>query len=204
MNIRGAVNSTGMNFIPGFAKEGNGSMRLLLVLGLVATIAMPTVVFSQPANDECAGAEVIPFNTGVTLQAIDTTTATTSANPVTGAPCAGSAIGTCEFDVWYSWTPVTDGLLEASLCDLVDFDSDLLIYTGGCGVLDEVACNGDGTGCGGFTSFVAGFEVVAGTEYIIRIGGWNNASFGVGDLQLTFSDLLPPSNLLCRVSMKCW
>ncbi|RUA07822.1 MAG: hypothetical protein DSY81_11165 [Bacillota bacterium] len=172
-------------------------MRLLLVLGLVATIAMPTVVFSQPANDECAGAEVIPFNTGVTLQAIDTTTATTSANPVTGAPCAGSAIGTCEFDVWYSWTPGTDGLLEASLCDLVNFDSDLLIYTGGCGVLDEVACNGDGAGCGGYTSFVAGFEVVAGTEYIIRIGGWDAASSGVGDLQLTFSELLPVSNLLC-------
>ncbi len=172
-------------------------MRFLLLLSLFLAFIVPSVGYSQPANDECAGAEVIPFAVGVTLQPLDNTTATTSANPVTGAPCAGTAIGTCEADVWYSWTPATDGLVEMSTCNIVTFDSDLLIYSGGCGTLDEVACNGDGAGCAGFSSLVAGFPVLGGTEYLIRIGGWDAASTGTGDLQITFSSLLPPSNLAC-------
>ncbi|MDE0960375.1 MAG: hypothetical protein OSB09_06310 [Planctomycetota bacterium] len=172
-------------------------MRHLLILGLVFTFALPTAVYSQPANDECAGAEVIPFNTGITLQPIDTTTATTSANPVVGTPCAGSAIGTCESDVWYSWTPDSDGLVQVSTCDLVDFDSDVLVYAGGCGTLDEVACNGDGAGCAGFTSLIAGFQVLGGTEYLIRVGGWAAGEVGVGDLEFNFSALVPVTNLLC-------
>jgi hypothetical protein len=169
----------------------------LLILGLAFTFALPTYIHSQPANDECAGAEVIPYNFGITLQAIDTTTATTSANPVVGAPCAGSAIGTCESDVWYSWTPAVDGLVQISTCNLIDFDSDVLVYSGGCGTLEEVACNGDGGGCAGFSSLIAGFQVLGGTEYLIRIGGWDAASAGVGDLEISFNDLLPVSNLLC-------
>ena len=39
--------------------------------------------------------------------------------------------------------------------------------------------------------------MLGGTEYLIRVGGWEVGNTGVGDLEITFSDLLPVSNLIC-------
>lgn len=171
-------------------------MRHLIVLGVLAVFAMPAIGIAQPANDECAGATDVGF-TGAGTVAIDTTTATTSADPINDAVCAGTAIGTCESDVWYTWTPDTDGIVSVSTCNSVTFDTDVFVYTGTCGALTEVACNGDGAGCAGFSSVTPIFDVVAGTPYTIRVGGWDAASVGTGDLNIDYSCVIPVSGLIC-------
>ena len=174
-------------------------MRLLIILGVVSVFAMPTLAIAQPANDECAGAEVIPFATGTTVVPLDTTTATSSADAVSDVACPGTFIGTCESDVWYSWTAGSDGIAQMGTCNDAAFDTDILVYSGACGALagSEVACNGDGGGCAGFTSFIPFFPVTAGTNYLIRVGGWDINSFGTGNLTIEFSGLIPVTGLTC-------
>ena len=83
-----------------------------------------------------------------------------------------------------------------STCDLTTVDTDILVYSGACGALTEVSCNGDGP-CTNFTSLTPFFEVTAGTTYTIRLGVWNAASVGTGDLNINYSSLVPVSNLVC-------
>ena len=160
-------------------------MRLFIVLGVLAVFALPTTGIAQPANDECAGAIDVGFTGAGTVTGWDNTTATTSADPVNDAVCAGTAIGTCESDIWYSWTPAQDGIVQMSTCDLTTVDTDILVYSGACGALTEVSCNGDGP-CTNFTSLTPFFLVTAGTTYTIRLGGWNSGT-GVGTGTITIS-----------------
>jgi len=170
-------------------------MRLLIIMGVLVVFAMPTVAIAQ---DECAVADTIPFAVGVTVQAIDNTAATQSADPVNDALCAGTAIGGMFSDIWFSWTAGEDGILTVSTCNTITFDSDIIVYSGGCGALVEVACNGDAAGCAGFSSLIPYFDVTSGTEYHIRIGGWDaGTGVGTGDMTLEFSNLIPVSNLAC-------
>jgi len=47
----------------------------------------------------------------------------------------------------------------------------------------QVACNGDGAGCAGYTSSME-YNCTAGQTYYIRIGGWQGA-VGTGTLNIT-------------------
>ena len=75
--------------------------------------------------------------------------------------------------------------MTASLCGWVDFDSDLAVYQGGCAALSQVGCNGDGSGCVNLSSIVTDVPVSAGTEYMIRVGGWSETAAGTGNLEIT-------------------
>ena len=162
----------------------------------ISILLIPSLATAQPANDECAGAEAAPF-TGAGTIAIDNTTATTSADPINDAGCAGTVIGTCESEVWYTWTPDTDGIVQVSTCNIVTFDTDIFVYTGACGALTEVACNGDDAGCAGFSSITPIFDVTAGTTYTVRVGGWDASSVGTGELLVDYNCVIPVSGLIC-------
>ena len=60
-------------------------------------------------------------------------------------------------------------------------DSDIVVYEGSCGSMTQVACNGDGSGCGGYSSLTT-FNVSQGAYYLIRVGGWDSGSVGSGSL----------------------
>tara|TARA_B100001964_G_C13813703_1_gene414178 strand:- start:173 stop:511 length:339 start_codon:yes stop_codon:yes gene_type:complete len=47
--------------------------------------------------------------------------------------------------------------------------------------MTQVACNGDGDGCGGYSSILT-MNVTEGNFYLIRVGGWGSSSMGSGDL----------------------
>jgi len=143
------------------------------------------------AQDECSTA--VTANLGP--NAFSTATSTTSAQPVDEAQCAGTYLswGTANKDMWFRWTAPSDGLLNLDTCFAGSFDTSMVLYSGSCGALTQVACNGDGeglTGCQTFYSSIAGFEVLGGTTYYIRIGGYTPASgvseSGAGQLNLAF------------------
>lgn len=144
--------------------------------------ADPACVPAGP-GDECND----PIAASLGSNAIDTTGATDSADLSDGSQCTGTFLGEFVQDVWYSFTPASDGLLTADLCNLVNFDSDVAIYSGSCGALTQVACNGDGPGCANFSSRLSDVPVFAGTEYKIRVGGWNPGSAGTGAMELSLT-----------------
>ncbi|MGE4613286.1 MAG: hypothetical protein AAEJ46_02985, partial [Planctomycetota bacterium] len=133
------------------------------------------------AGDECSTAFIAVEG----ANAIDTTAMTTGIDPISDAQCPGSFLGVFNQDAWYSFTPAANGSMDVSTCDAINFDSDLAVYSGGCGTLTQIACNGDGTTCGAFTSLITGVAVTGGSEYLIRCGGWDGTSSGTGTLTIT-------------------
>lgn len=138
---------------------------------------------SSLAGDDCSTAIVALAG----LNAVDTTLATTSADLADATQCGGTFLGGFHSDIWFSYIPASDGLLTASLCGIVNFDSDIAVYEGPCGGLAQIACNGDASGCAGLTSQVNDVPVTSGVEYLVRVGGWNETANGIGDLNLTLS-----------------
>ena len=134
---------------------------------------------TPPANDECAGAQVV----GLGATVYDTNGATTSA---TAFSCiaAGS-------DVWFSHTASNSGGLQFSTCNATN-DTVLEVYTGACGGLTSVACNDDTCGVGLLRARVTLPNAVAGTTYFIRLGGFGS-TLGTGTLVIEEVDPTPPN-----------
>ncbi|MEE2906836.1 MAG: hypothetical protein VX527_03290, partial [Planctomycetota bacterium] len=89
----------------------------------------------------------------------------------------GSAHEGCEFDgqtyndIWFRYTTTCNGLLAVSTCNLVNYDSDLVVYRGwDCDNLELLDCNDDGPGCAGYSSHIE-IPVLEGEEILIRVGG---------------------------------
>ena len=101
--------------------------------------------------------------------------------PYSDAQCSGTYLGEMHADVWFSYIACEDGPLTVSTCNLINFDSDIVIYEGSCDSMTQVACNGDTTSCAGYSSSVT-FNVAGGALYQFRIGGWDIAAEGSGSL----------------------
>jgi len=130
-------------------------------------------IFFNPAGNECFNALVA--NDG--LNSLDTTPYTDSADDFDPTQCPGTFLGELVNDGWWSYTASIDGALTVSTSGLVSFDSDLVLYEGTCGALNQIACNGDS---GSIESEISGVPVFAGTTYTIRIGGWETGEAGAG------------------------
>lgn len=157
--------------------------RTLLILALLlsATSLLPA---QGAAGDECTAA--IPAALGA--NAVDTTAATNSSQPYSTAQCTFPAeLGLMASDVWYSYPVPSSGFLSVSTCGSVDFDSELVIYSGSCGSLTQVACNADYLGCSAdpFTATVLFVPVTAGETIFIRLGGFSFTEAGVGTMTVT-------------------
>jgi len=158
----------------------------LLVMAVATAAGFTSAAMAQ---DECSTAGTVAANSSVTF---NTTNATPSAGDPDASQCAGSFLdwGTGNGDVWFVFTPAEDGVATFSTCDAASFDTSMVLYSGSCGALTQVACNGDGvggTGCQAFYSRIADFPVLAGTNYYVRIGGWNGVEAGAGTLSVAFT-----------------
>jgi hypothetical protein len=168
-----------------------------LVAGSYRVIVVPANFFGAPCDTEagyvlslidtgntCTAApgdtceEALPVIEG--LNEVTTVGAFTNGDPLPGE-CTSFGSVTMFNDTWYTFTASQDGLYRISTCDLVDFDSRLAIYSGDCSSLTLLACNDDGSSCGGFTSdMVTSLE--AGVEYHVRLGGFGATASGSGQL----------------------
>ncbi len=85
-------------------------------------------------------------------------------------------------DVWYAYTPSTDGAVTVDTCATPGLNTIVSVHTACPGTIEnEVVC--DGTACVG-TWGVVSFNATAGQTYLIRLTGW---SFSEGDYTLTLS-----------------
>ena len=182
-------------------QEGFSPMRHLPFLVAAFMILSCGVAGAQGA-DECANAQPIVLSApGTVTVQIDNTAATDSAGLPAPVTCPGTFLGDVAADVWFSWTAPDTGLLTLSTCTNPGaLDTDIVLYdlSGGCAALIELGCDGDGTGCASFGSNLVGAGVFAGVTYGIRVGGWDPASIGTTDMDVTFElGTIAPDNMVC-------
>jgi len=157
---------------------GIDSFTYIVSDGFESEEALVTVHVGEiPFPDECVTAE--PVTNG--SWAFSTLEGTTSSEAYDEAQCSGTYLGVMTNDVWFRYEACATGSMLVSTCDLVDFDTDLVVYEGACGSMSQVSCNGDGDGCGGYSSILT-TNVTEGNIYMIRVGGWGDDSIGSGEL----------------------
>lgn len=166
------------------ALEGNETVLVTLSSGTGYTVGTPssaTVTIADddalvPAHDACGGA--IPLSEDV-YSFVNTTSATDDGS----STCLGR---TRTKGVWYSYTPARTGTAAVDTCTS-DFDTNVEVFTGGCGGLTSIACNEDSGVCSGYWQAAVTFPCTAGTTYLVYVGGYNGQA---GVLQ-TRAYLLP-------------
>ncbi|MBC7770976.1 MAG: hypothetical protein H7210_00640 [Pyrinomonadaceae bacterium] len=133
-----------------------------------------------PANDNCAAPAAIT-SYGETVFS--------NAGANNDGPAACASFGS---DVWFTYTACVSGSHTLNTCAAATFDTVLLVYTGDCGALAQVACNDDTAGCGAndLSSSIT-WNATAGTTYRFRAGGFNGAQ-GTATLTLSGPACLPP------------
>ena len=139
------------------------------------------------AGDECSDAQIIAE--GVTE--FNTFYMTPSSPQPDEEMCIDSNLNWGNSpDVWFAFTPETNGYYRFSTCDQNSFDTSMVLYKDSCG--NQVACNGDSSseddekGCQPYYSSIQ-HNLLSQSEYYIRIGGWQGET-GQGTLNIT---LLP-------------
>ncbi|MBK9013736.1 MAG: T9SS type A sorting domain-containing protein [Saprospiraceae bacterium] len=154
-------------------------MNRHLLVTLLFTLVFAAVGFAQPANDNCADADVLPGPGMYNFTTIDATT--DGPDHPSNCSSSGGTVISVYNDIWYSFTPTWTGYAIWSLCSTADFDTKIMVYNAGaaCPVMDGqvLACNEDGAGCTGYTSEVI-FPVTSGSTYLLRLGGWGDAPPG--------------------------
>jgi hypothetical protein len=116
------------------------------------------------ANDDCLGAAaaVLGDNVGSTVGA--------TVSPEAAGACSAS-FGTTAFDVWYAFTPATNGNLSASVVGVGA--NAIAVYDASTG------CGGPSLNCGS-----AGIGVTGGFPLLIRVGQTTLANQGAFTLKL--------------------
>lgn len=158
-------------------------LRLLLLSTLL--LGWATTAYAQPANDSCATAITIELDSVVMFSTIDATS-----NGPDHPDCFGPN-ATLPADIWFVYTPETDGALRWSNCFSADYDSRMAVYAVAdpCMASDDnlVQCNDDGPDCDNFASQLDFFGT-GGQTYVFRLGGFNGddgISTGQGTVTLT-------------------
>jgi len=128
-------------------------------------------------GDDCESAIEIMPNTPYAFN-----TAVMNPSFVVGsdAQCQGTFLNwfSSQRDVWYTWTPDSDGSVLFTTCDTSSYDTSIIIYEGGCTTADQIACNGDSASDAGCQQYHASVlvDVTGGNTYYMRIGGYNGAT----------------------------
>ena len=153
---------------------------------------------STVANDFCADAIVLELGTMQDFSTVGTIT--DGPDHPDDSACFGFGSITATNDIWYLYTPDFTGSVIWSTCSMITFDSRLVVYGPNvdCPVQtdDIYACNDDGGGCDGYSSMLF-FDVVEGSTYTLRLGGYNGDS-GTGTFELQNENPpTPPENDLC-------
>lgn len=154
---------------------------LVLLLSSVPTIAEP------PINDDCQN----PLD--IVDGSYDFSTIDALTDGPDGSSCVTFGSEQTWNDIWYRYVAPIDGILVISTCGTVNYDSRIIVYTGDCENLVEYACNDDGAGCPGYSSYLL-CHCVAGAEYLVRVGGYSEGNTGTGSFGIKSS---PPCESTC-------
>lgn len=120
-------------------------------------------------NDDCATPEVLVEGQGTFADLFE---ATLDGPP---PPCGDSIAS----DLWYEFTPQSDGTFELSTCALGASTlptSAIAVYDGTCTQLTLLGCSAGN--CSNGRGAVHSFVGLAGQRYLVRILGWHYRTYG--------------------------
>jgi subtilisin-like proprotein convertase family protein len=173
-----------VRYVPDSGYIGIDTFTYYVSDGLDSEEAMVFVhVGELPYNDEAEFA--MPVANGD--WDFDTFEATDSADSYNEDQCDGTYLGDMYKDVWFLYEACGSGEVAVSTCNFVDFDTDLVMYEGDAQNMTQIACNGDTSGCEGYSSLLT-TPVTEGNTYLIRIGGWNDSASGSGFVRIEGPD----------------
>jgi len=150
-------------------------------------------------NDACAGAITIEpgmffsSNTSSTF-GFDNFGATTDGPN----PSCQSLTG----DIWYRFTARCTSPTFIDTCGS-DFNTGIVVYTGSCGALTQVACGDDTFSCDNVTNSRVEVAAIAGQTYLVRIGGHNGGQ-GSGILRIDELYTCAPRNNSCTTGTQIY
>ena len=155
------------------------SLSILLALGLTGQLR------AQGADD-CSLATPIA---GSGIFAFDNSTATTDG--ILDPLCSAAGTAQIERDVWFRWTASVGTRASLSTCGGTSVDTRLAVYEGGSCGGSMLACSDDACGLQSRVDI----ELVAGQEYLIRIGTYPGATPGAGGLEIEeLTPIVNPAN----------
>ena len=148
-------------------------------VGLALLASVTGISTFAHAQDECAQAVTLTVGTPVTFTFTSTFPTASTSIPV-DTQCADGTLLWTETtpDLWYRFVAPANGLLTLDTCEADPFnsaDTSLVLYTGDCGSLVQVACNGDFFGfnpagtCSHTTARINSYLVIEGTTYLVRV-----------------------------------
>ena len=139
-----------------------------------------------PANDECEGAIALACNGGaLTFSNVGAATGMT-------ASCSfgGQLVNST---VWFSFV-AGDIDARVSTCGGIGItDTVIVVYSGACGGLTEIACNDDFCG---LLSEVCATGLTVGETYYVEVGGWNLTA--QGDFNISILCPCSPDCVVCE------
>ena len=151
-------------------------MKTFTRISSVLTLALAVCWGSLRAQETCETAVAVDCNS----QTFGSTAGVANDTGTSGAGLCVTAVGTGG-QQWYTFTAPADGSVIMSLVSAnTTFDTKIHVYTGACGALDCVTGNDDFVGLQSQVTF----DIVGGTTYIIRVGGFGAAE-GAFELNIT-------------------
>lgn len=153
------------------------------------TLCSDPLTCAAPPGDHCTDAIVATIE-GPNV--FNTVIMTASTEPVDETMCAGTFLNWVGSpDAWLVWTATGTGTASFSTCNPNSFDTSMVLYSGSCSALVQIACNGDAdtaSGCQEFYSYISDVPVTQGTNYYIRVGAYDIDMVGIGSVTITFND----------------
>ena len=146
-----------------------------------------------PPNDDCANALVLMLDQPTVF---DNSAASTDGFP--SVVCSFFGQADIKKDVWYDFTPNTDGTFQVSLC-ASSFDTKLAVYEGcACPTpVNPIVCNDDFCN----TQSRVSFDGVAGQCYKIRAGSFPGDPGGPGQIEVIQTAGCPSANTVLTHSL---
>lgn len=186
-----------IRYFPSHGVVGVATFSFVVNDCLVSNEAEITVFINPPFPDECNTAQEV-FNGYLSIATED---ATSSVTPFDDNQCSDTILGGMYRDVWLKYVACSDGELSIDACTLVNFDSDIVIYEGGCCGLNQIACNGNSKQCSNSSAYVT-LPVQEGHAYFVRIGGYDEESVGDGFVLIHGPDGECTSSGLCLADLQ--
>ena len=152
-----------------------GSYSILMTDYSCANISSSTILSYRKTcpilltNDNCINATLVtvPYNSGVTNN-----------NSSTDDAPAVSSCGTQGSNVWYKVIGNNTTYTATTCNSNTNFDTEVRVYTGSCGSMNEVTCNDDDLICGSSVlQSTVTWCALQGVTYYISVGYWTS---GVG------------------------
>ncbi|AOW19193.1 T9SS type A sorting domain-containing protein [Urechidicola croceus] len=185
------ITDTGVEQFGPYALETEVNFTITNNQDTTCEILSPTLtkIACSPTNDDCSNAKSflsLPFSD--TLDA-------------SGATNNAGFIAECGFGmndgVWYTFTPISDGVVDIVVENVDGWDPEVAVYTGSCGTFTCVDSVDDGGA--DVSETISGMDVTNGVQYWINIGyygGSTDSQEGLFTLNVSGTGLSVEDNII--------